>query len=164
MQDPVLLTYAVPHEPVSRGPLLYDISSGLQPMSIRDQMFRGYILVKRALTRNLIQPHQDVPLLIIGGGVAGAIASLTAIENNVPVMLVEKSNLFAVQESADHRTVCPTQYDCPAAHWDRRVYPWTGASMPLSWYREAASKVTAVWRSHLRGAAKKHSRLFSLRR
>lgn len=163
MRDPLLLTYAVPHERVNRGPLLYDISSGLQPMSIRDQMFRGYILVKRALSNKLLEPNQDLPILVIGGGVAGAIASLTAVENNVPVMLVEKSKLFGVQESADHRTVCPTQYDWPASHWNERRFPWTGAAMPLSWHRAAASKVTAVWRSRLRRAAKKHSALFSLR-
>jgi hypothetical protein len=164
LRDPLLLTYAVPHEPVTRGPLLYDLSSGLQPMSIRDQIYRGYSLVRRALDRGLLVPGQELPILVIGGGVAGAIASMTAAENNVPAVLIEQGKtLFRKQVPAQHRAVCPTQYDWPAPHWTQGVYPWwAGARMPLAWSKNAASAVAAQWISALNAVASTNSRLLSI--
>jgi hypothetical protein len=118
-------------------------------MSIRDQMFRGYILIRRALDTNLLKPNQDLPILVVGGGVAGVIASLTAVDNGVPVILLEQSLFFNKQKDARHRIVCPTQYDWPAAHWRQGLYPWTGPRLPLTWYREPSSVITAEWTSEL---------------
>lgn len=132
-------------------------------MSIRDQIYRGYSVVRRALDRGLLVPYQELPILVVGGGVAGAIASMTAAENNVPAVLVEKSMLFRKQVPARHRVVCPTQYDWPAPHWAEGVYPWAGARMPLSWSKDAASAVAAQWTSALLAVASANPHLLSIR-
>lgn len=143
--DPFLLTYQVGQE--SR---LYDISSGLQPLSIRDQMFRGHMVVQRALADGLIYAGQPNPVLIIGAGVAGAVAALTAVENRVKTVLVEAEVPFVRQIQCRSRFVCPTQYDWPAPHWTKSKYPWTGRPLPLVWNSNSARAVVQAWGSRLK--------------
>lgn len=108
-------------------------------------------------------PGQTLPILVVGGGVAGAIASMTAAKNKVPAVLVEKTMLFRKQVPALHRVVCPTQYDWPAPHWTKGVYPWTGAQMPLYWTKDAASAVAAQWMSALNAVASAKPKMLSIR-
>jgi hypothetical protein len=127
-------------------------------MSIRDQMFRGYIIVKRALDAGVISPGQVSPILIVGAGIAGTMASVVAIENGVKVWLVE-SQLPLVRQSESRRVICPTQYDWPAAHWSRGEYPWIGATMPFSWTRDSSSAGALRWISQLNLAKELYSDL-----
>jgi hypothetical protein len=163
--DPLLLTFAVKGVPKSpdrpdahdapdalKPPFLFDIGSSLQPMSIRDQMFRAYALIERILAAQIIQPKQTDPILVVGGGIAGVMAAVSAVQHQVPVVLVEREKLFVRQIHSFGRFVCPTQYDWPAAHYLRGQYPLNGLKMPLSWKAGAAPEVLMAWNSQLNNA------------
>ncbi|MGB7922655.1 MAG: hypothetical protein WCF57_05365 [Pyrinomonadaceae bacterium] len=144
--DSFLLTYQV-----NQQRLLYDIGSSIEPLSIRDQIFRGTIIIERALADGLIQPDQEKPVLIIGAGVAGALAATTAVKYRVPVVLVEVKTPFIRQFHCRSRFVCPTQYDWPAPHWRRGRYPWwENGKLPLEWDSNYASMVVQAWDSNLK--------------
>src|SRR5207237_6081245 len=139
--DPFLLAHQI-------GPVLYDISTGMHPVSIRDQMLRGFLLVERALEARLID--SDRSLLVVGAGVAGVTAAMTAAEYGVPTILVERRRKpFTAQAAASTRFVCPTQYDCPVGHWHKSTFPWTAPPLPLSWQSDRAAIVAAAWTSKL---------------
>ncbi len=155
--DPVLLTYQIDSD--SR---LYDLSSDLEPMSVRDQMFRGYILIKRLLAQGIIQENQEIPILIVGAGVAGAMAAMVAVGHRVPVVLSEESEPLTRLASCYTRYVCPTQYDWPAPHWAISRYPWSGQPMPLEWSINSASIVALEWQSKLRNASSLNPKLLRI--
>jgi hypothetical protein len=142
--DPLLLTYQVGPEP-----LLYDISTSLQPISIRDQMFRGYMIINRALSEGLIKEWQQPPILVVGAGVAGAMTAMTAVWHRIPTLLVEARSPFIQQIRGHTRFICPTQYDWPAPHWGEGKYPWVGPDSPLDWNSGRASSVALAWISKL---------------
>lgn len=172
MTDPLLLTFAVKVVPTSpdgsdapnapddsNGPFLFDIGSSLQPMSIRDQMFRAYALIERIVAAQIIQPKQTDPILVVGGGIAGVMAAVSAVQHQVPVVLVEREILFVRQLHSFGRFVCPTQYDWPAGHWLKGQYPLTGLKMPLSWKAGTAPEVLMAWNSQLNNAKRRADQL-----
>jgi len=156
--DPVLLTFQV-----SGSRLLYDISSSLEPLSIRDQMFRAYMVVKRALDEQLIRQNQEEPILVVGAGVAGIMATLAAVDNGVPVVLVESKTPLIRQKHCRSRFVCPTQYDWPAPHWSKGSYPWTGTKMPLTFSSNVISAAVQAWDSKLRLTKELYPELLTIR-
>src|SRR5690242_3041515 len=109
--DPFLLAHQV-------GPRMFDLSGKLDPISIRDQMLRGLLLVDRALHEDLIGPKS--PLLVVGAGACGATAALHAAEEGVPTLLVDrKDQAFSLQRNCKSRWIDPTQYDWPLDHWNQ---------------------------------------------
>lgn len=108
-------------------------------------MLRAYTFVDRAVAAKLIGGHER-PLLIIGAGVAGAMAAMRALEHEVRTVLVEKKDLFQRLATARKRYVSPTQYDWPAHHWTQASFPWRAPAMPLVWDSGLAARVLSGWR------------------
>lgn len=113
---------------------VFHIDGRLWPVSIRDQMIRGRLIVDRAVDQGLI--HTDRDLAVVGGGAAGVTAALRAAELGVKVWLFEKDALFSRHALCVTRWVDPTQYDWRLGHWDAAAFPWPGTpAMPLAWAR-----------------------------
>lgn len=96
------------------GAYVFHIGGRLWPISIRDQMMRGQLVIERALEQDLI--HQNRPVAVVGAGAAGVTAALRAAEEGVPVTLFEEDRLFARHALCGTRWVHPTQYDWPVSH------------------------------------------------
>lgn len=121
------------------GPHLFDLNRTGPAISIPDQMRRGYYAVVEALENGYI--GSDKPLLVIGGGVAGLMAAMTAVEQRVNTWIIEKERLLYTQAYCSSRYVCPTQYDWPASHWRKGFFPHDREPMPFSWQRGVAAEV-----------------------
>jgi hypothetical protein len=139
----ILSSHRVPHSFLAQdfqsGPHLFDLNRTGPAISIPDQMRRGYHAVLEGLGRSYI--GSDKPLLVIGGGVAGLMAAMTAVEEGVETWVIEKERLLSTQASCSSRYVCPTQYDWPANYWRKGFYPHDGEPMPFSWERGLAADV-----------------------
>jgi hypothetical protein len=146
--DPVLLLHQIQDG-------IFELS-GLRTISIRDQMLRAYLLVNRCIDAKLIA--SDRPLLVIGGGIGGVIATMTAAENGIPVVLVEEQPSLFWRQLVCDRHLDPTEYDWPAEHWAAATYPFPIAavsalaapppprpSMPLRYLAAPANVLAARW-------------------
>jgi NAD(P)-binding Rossmann-like domain len=135
--DPFLLTHKVRHE-------LYDIGPRLSPISIRDQMTRAYVLVVRAIRRQIIGP--DKPLLVVGAGAAGATAAMIAADRGVQTMVIERGDgTFSLQLGCHTRWIDPIVYDWPVDHWTKGEFPWRGIALPLHWEAGTSAAVAGMW-------------------
>lgn len=125
------------------APNVFDVSSGLHHLSIRDQIVRA-----RMLVRDLYNGTEKLDrLLIVGAGVAGMSAALTASEIGVSeVVVVEtRSEPFAVFRGITSRYVGPFMYEWPSPFFSDQSYPderWLGKNCSsFSW--KAGSPVSA---------------------
>jgi hypothetical protein len=125
--------------PFDDSPYIFDLNQQGPDISIADQMRRGYRAILEAFDLGYIGP--DRPLLVVGGGIAGLMAAMTAVKNRVPTWIVEQKQLLSTQASCPSRYICPTQYDWPADHWQRGYYPYDNEPMPFSWGRGLAADV-----------------------
>jgi hypothetical protein len=120
---------------------LYNISSGLGPISVRDQMVRSQLLVNRLLLTGTLRADQR--LLVVGGGVAGFTAASTAARQGIETVLLEGTGeLFSCFAGCDTRWVYSHLYEWPAPHWTERDYH----EVPLSWSSGVASGLVPGWR------------------
>lgn len=125
---------------------VFDISSSLSHLSIRDQVVRAQMLV-----RDLKQAEPGLDrLLIVGAGVAGMAAALTARELKITEVLVLdiKPEPFSLLRDVTARHVGPFMYEWPSPFFNDQSYPhhtpapsFGNASSPLVW--KAASPVSA---------------------
>jgi FAD dependent oxidoreductase len=138
MNDPFLLAHGI-------SPKIYDISSGLRPGSIRDQIIRGTLLIDRAIEARVLGPEQS--LLVVGGGVAGAAAALFAIREGIPTTLLERDEALSRQYNCETRQLEPALYDWPATHWHEPRFPWQGEYAPLTYMAGKANEIARRWRS-----------------
>ncbi|MGA2600845.1 MAG: FAD-dependent oxidoreductase, partial [Bryobacteraceae bacterium] len=99
-------------------------------------------------------------LLVLGGGAGGVTAAIRAAQLGIKTTLVEASHhCFGRQKGCTTRWVDPTQYDWPADHWDRGVYPWAPPAMPLPWAEQISSVIAAVWEREFRRARARYPNL-----
>jgi hypothetical protein len=139
--DPFLLTHNVRHQ-------LYDIGPRFSPISIRDQMIRGYVLVVRAIRQQIIGPGK--PLLVVGAGAAGATAAMIAADRGVETTLIEHGDgPFSLQLGCHTRWVDPVVYDWPAEHWTTGEFPWRGVALPLHWEAGSSAAIAGNWEKFL---------------
>lgn len=146
---PPLDAFLVAHQ---LDPRVFDICWGLSPVSIRDQMLRGRMVAERLTGLELV--HKDAPLLVVGAGVSGVTAAITAALKGVPTTLVEATREpFGVQAPCDTRYLHPSQYDWPLPHWREGSFPpRTHAStqpLPLAYDANHASRLVRTWRDTL---------------
>lgn len=121
--------------------------SGLRTGSVRDQIIRAYQLVHALARAGTIAP--DKPLLILGGGAAGASACLTACQLRVDSCVVEKeSSPFSTQIRAGVRRIGPVEYDWPQPFWRRGSIDWDGGSYPLPFDAGPADHVASQWANY----------------
>jgi hypothetical protein len=133
------------------GPLQFTISSPLTPISIRDQMVRAKLFVDRAIAAGLIS--QDRALFVLGAGAGGATAAVCAAERNIPTTIIElKPRAFDLQRRCLSRWIDPTQYDWPADHWIKGLFPWTHPEFPIPWVANYSNLIAGAWVQELRKA------------
>jgi len=154
--DPFLLAHVV-------APLFFDIGGALSPVSIRDQMIRGRMIVDRAVAERLID-REHRSLLVIGAGAAGATAAIRAARHGVRTWLIDIApRPFSRQSSCSTRWVDPTHYDWPVTHWPQGYYPWIPPSMPLPWGANLANNLARLWTVQLGWALRRYPGLLTVR-
>ncbi len=144
---------------------VFDLSSGLHHISIRDQIVRAQLLV-RDLYRAV--PGLD-SILVVGAGPAGVAAALEAANRGVKeVVLVEaKDEPYKLFLGVTHRFIGPYMYEWPSPFATDQSYPehqqtpWKGrATSPLRWKAKApttARRRFRVLRARLRLHLKSHT-------
>lgn len=131
---------------------VYVISSPA-PISIRDQILRGVVIVKRLKEAGEIGSH--CPLLVVGAGAGGASAAIQAAVMGIPTTLVEQNSAgFTTQRLAATRVIDPTQYDWPLDHCHSARLPWapSHAPLPLSFVASRADHLAIRWQLELQAA------------
>ena len=147
MDDPLLLAHR-------QRSLVYAIS-GPSPISIRDQMLRGVMVVHRLIEAREI--GADRPLVVVGAGAAGATAAMEAVRQGIPTVLADKtSGPFTLQSAATSRELHPTQYDWPAIHYDSATLQYNRQPLPLNFYPDRADMLSGAWTQEL-GAAQRNA-------
>lgn len=125
------------------GPNLFDLSSNLHHVSMRDQMHRAVALGEALVDGQQFKESNQV--LIVGAGVAGVSAGIVLARRGVEVLMVDVAldAPFALQRNISQRFVGPYMYEWPLAmhaaqfvpplpgsvlsHWDAGPVP------PLRW-------------------------------
>ena len=117
---------------------VFDLSSGLHHVSIRDQIVRAELAV-----RDLKKGDNSLQtLLIVGAGPAGIAAALEAVDQGVAhVVVVEVGDMpFGLLRGVKKRFVGPYMYEWPGSFSRNQSYPehgkspWTGRSKSqLEW-------------------------------
>jgi hypothetical protein len=128
---------------------IFDISSGLRPGSVRDQIIRATLTVWRAHQSTLLDPSRQ--LVVVGAGAAGAAAALFAARAGITTTLIDRDTAFS-RQLASNRMLEPTLYDWPADYWDRGEFPWHDEYAPLAYKARAARDVARDWASKLEDA------------
>lgn len=102
---------------------IFDIATGLRPTSVRDQVTRARLLMRRAYECGLVGAGKRV--LISGAGIAGATCAVEAATRyDAEVLLLEQEHRpFLLQHRCLTRSVDPNLYDWPAARWEASTYP-----------------------------------------
>lgn len=131
-------------------PYFFQLRGRLSPISIRDQMVRGQLLVEQAFHAGLIGGRDRRPLLVVGAGAAGATVAMAAAALHVPTLLVDEGAApFRLQAGCRTRLLDPAHYDWSVAHWGRQTYPWPHGPVPLRtplpWRRDFSNRVAAGW-------------------
>ena len=122
--------------------------SGLRTGSVRDQILRANSLVQALARKKWIGKTQ--PLFVIGGGVAGIAAALTACKQGVDVVLVERhTSPFRTQQAIQTRWLDPHEFDWPHLHWSTRSVKWDAAECPLPYRRGRADRLSQEWQATL---------------
>jgi hypothetical protein len=119
---------------------VFDLSSGLHHISIRDQIVRAQLAV-----RDLKNGDQRLrSLLIVGAGPAGIAAALEAVEQGVAEVVVvdARSQPFGLLRSVNKRFVGPYMYEWPGSFSRNQSYPEHGMS---PW--EGRSKSQLEWKA-----------------
>lgn len=131
-------------------PYFFQLGGRLSPISIRDQMVRGQLLVEQALHAGLIGGRDHRPLLVVGAGAAGATVAMAAAALHVPTLVVDGGAApFRLQAGCRTRLLDPAHYDWAVAHWSAQTYPWAAGPVsprtPLPWRRDFSNRVAAAW-------------------
>lgn len=121
--------------------------------SIPQQIKRASLLVREAFLKGVLLPTSSV--LIIGGGVSGISAALTAAELGIDAVVVEwEEDLFPLQARCSTRLLHPHEYNWPQADYLQRSYPMRPLDKlhcppQLHWSAAASSIVAAQLRSQV---------------
>jgi hypothetical protein len=99
-----------------------NIGGRWSPLSIRDQMLRGRWAAERAMDR--LGGGRN--LAVIGAGVGGVTAAMTAVSAGVATTLFEKEHDPFSRHARCGCWVDPTQYDWPLDHFSQARIPWPG--------------------------------------
>jgi hypothetical protein len=123
--------------------------TGLRPASIRDQIWRSEELVKSLIQAKRISSEH--PLLILGGGAAGASAALTAAKSGILAVVIEQEDgLFTTQLDVSTRYIDPVEYDWPATHWREGKFPYGNRiSKGLKMTRASAHELAIAWTAQM---------------
>lgn len=123
------------------GPNLFDLSSNLHHVSMRDQIHRAVALAEALVAGNQFQFGKQV--LIVGAGVAGVVAGMVLARHGAEVQIVDASKRapFSLQRGVDTRYVGPYMYEWPLAIHGCQQMPPPSGEVLFPW---ATSKPTAL--------------------
>jgi FAD dependent oxidoreductase len=126
------------------GPNVFDLSSGLVHVSMRDQIVRAQLLI-----RDLIAADTDITrLLIVGAGIAGISAATAASAAGKSVTVVDTQHEpMSLQRGVASRHVGPFMYEWPTSIHNDQTYPPTARFSPHTSWPPAAQAHTPQWRS-----------------
>lgn len=120
------------------APNVFDLSSGMNHVSIRDQIVRAQLVV-----RDLKRADPGLQsLLIIGAGIAGIFAALAAADLDISTVVVVDvaDQPFSLLRGVTQRHVGPFMYEWPSPFFNDQSYPahshtpWSISSpSPLCW-------------------------------
>jgi len=153
---------------------VFDLSSGLHHVSIRDQIVRAQLVV-RDLKRG--DPNLN-SILIVGAGVAGISAALEAAKHDIKhITIVETKNApFSLLKTVKSRFVGPFMYEWPSPFSMNQSYPvhnsttWgSHSTAPLQWRAkkptpacELATKLETYLLSQLQDIAAKGNSILTI--
>ena len=105
------------------GPNLFDLSSHLHHVSMRDQMHRAVALAEALVLGKQVKASQQV--LIVGAGVAGVAAGIVLARHDIAALIIDVSNEapFALQRNVRERYVGPYMYEWPLNVYDSQRLP-----------------------------------------
>lgn len=147
LYDPFLFDHEV-------APRQYELSNGIQPVSIRDQIIRGTEIVARLVACGVV-PRDTGQLLVVGGGVVGFSAALEAVTQGVTVTLLEAdTTYFSLFDQCTSRRVDPTFYDWPLLNW--RAHTFNSPTPPLAFSPGSIATAVKVWRNLIKTTNKVH--------
>jgi FAD dependent oxidoreductase len=96
------------------APNMFDLSTGLAHVSLRDQVIRGATLVRDLVAAKLLVSGDEI--LIVGAGAAGVSAARHAALAGCTALVIEKAATpFGLQSGVTTRYVGPYMYEWP---WD----------------------------------------------
>lgn len=141
-------------------PYFFQLGGRLSPISIRDQMVRGQLLIEQAFHAGLIGGRDRRPLLVVGAGAAGATVAMAAASLHVPTLLVDEGAApFRLQAGCRTRLLDPAHYDWSLDHWGVQTYPWPPGQVwprtPLPWRRDFSNRLAAAWTIQLSQAVRR---------
>lgn len=104
-------------------PRWYDLSTLQARISVRDHLVRSRILLLTLIENQLLR--QGHRLLVVGAGVAGVNAAMTAAAaRNIDVVLIERQAApFGLQAACTTRYLNAFEYDWPREGWHLQEYP-----------------------------------------
>ena len=141
------------------GPATFWVGTNATHASVRDQMVRGALFVRRAVEVGMLRAGKSI--LVVGAGVGGATIAIASAEAGAKTLLIERAKrAFPRQAGCRTRIVEPTLYDWPVAHWDRHTFPWEPPDVPLGpWSRGQAASLVPSWDKRLYDAVTRNPRL-----
>ncbi len=107
MTDPVLDAHEI-------LPGLYTISGGPSPISIRDQMLRGWLVVERLRLNQLI--HDRASLLVVGAGAGGVTAAIWAADTKILDVSTDDTDGHQCMVQVGKEWEPAGGYNAPACH------------------------------------------------
>lgn len=157
------------------GPNMFDLSTGVSNVSIRDQMHRAIaladalVVAHKALCKREAKLVAPNGVLIVGAGVAGATAAIVLAHHGIPVNLIDRgSEPFGLFKNVKHRYVGPLMYEWPLGVHTSQRFPPQEETLLGAWactagkYPEllkfenpepvAASELVAPWQGALKTA------------
>ena len=150
------------------GPNLFDLSSQMHNVSMRDQMHRGVTLAEALVAGKQFEgPNSSAQVLIVGAGVAGVAAAIVLARHKIEVQIIDSSANapFVLQKQATQRYVGPYMYEWPLdVYKSQRLPPnpyselagWeNGCEPPLRFETEKPeepAKLAQAWEEQLQQA------------
>ncbi len=108
------------------GPNLFDLSSQMHNVSMRDQMHRAVALAEALVEgKQFTQPNSSNQVLIVGAGVAGVSAGIVLARHGVEVLIIDSLSdaPFALQRKVTNRYVGPYMYEWPLEVFNSQRLP-----------------------------------------
>jgi len=118
------------------GPNLFDLSSQMHNVSMRDQMQRAVVLAEALVAGNQFAlPDSSNHVLIVGAGVAGVAAGIVLARHGVEVLIIDSSPNapFALQRGVTQRYVGPYMYEWPLEVYHSQRLPSDPGTALAEW-------------------------------
>lgn len=114
------------------APNAFDISTGMEHVSLRDQVIRGTLLVRDLIAAKQLNPDEE--LLIVGAGAAGVSAALQATAAGCKATIIDIADRpFHLQYGVTTRYAGPYMYEWPAPQFSNQQMPPQGMLSPWSY-------------------------------